>query len=155
MNSESIAIENPQSLLDDALGTEWGTKVRSLEGILAQSLAARSPATQVIGASILRDGGKRMRPLLLLLSAGMAGYQGPDDVILASLVESIHAATLLHDDVLDEAHLPPPARVGAIEPQFFLAISCIFRRSPASLVAHTPKWPKLYSMPAATWPSAN
>jgi octaprenyl-diphosphate synthase len=52
---------------------------------------------------ILEGGGKRVRPLLLILSARASGYEGPDDVLVASLIEWIHAATLLHDDVLDEA----------------------------------------------------
>ncbi|WP_447983857.1 polyprenyl synthetase family protein [Nitrospira sp. Nam74] len=105
MTPEPIAIESHRSPLEDALETEWGPKVRSLERIISQSFAEQSPAIQVIGSSILRDGGKRIRPLLLLLSAGIAGYQGTDDVILASLIESIHAATLFHDDVIDEADL--------------------------------------------------
>ena len=59
----------------------------------------------LIGSHILEGGGKRIRPLLLILSARASGYEGPADVLLASLIEWIHAATLLHDDVLDEADL--------------------------------------------------
>ena len=62
---------------------------------------------QAIGRHIVKSGGKRMRPLFLLLSAGMAGYdpktKGDDHIKFASIIESIHTASLLHDDVVDEA----------------------------------------------------
>jgi octaprenyl-diphosphate synthase len=58
-----------------------------------------------VAAHILSSGGKRIRPLLLLLSARLCGYSGKEDLILGSLVEFIHTATLLHDDVVDDADL--------------------------------------------------
>lgn len=51
------------------------------------------------------SGGKRIRPALLLLSARLFGYSGDRHVPLASVIEFIHTATLLHDDVVDNAHL--------------------------------------------------
>jgi len=58
-----------------------------------------------VGEYVLGSGGKRMRPMLLLLSARLAGYTGHQHIGLASVVEFIHTATLLHDDVVDSAVL--------------------------------------------------
>ena len=58
-----------------------------------------------IGEYVLLSGGKRFRPILLLLSAKLCGYQGDRHIPLASLVEFIHTATLLHDDVVDKAEI--------------------------------------------------
>ena len=52
---------------------------------------------------LISSGGKRFRPMLLLLCAHLCGYQGPRAVPLASTIEFIHTATLLHDDVVDRA----------------------------------------------------
>jgi octaprenyl-diphosphate synthase len=54
---------------------------------------------------IVGGGGKRLRPALLLLSAGATGYRGTEHHTLAAVVEMIHTATLLHDDVVDESDM--------------------------------------------------
>ncbi len=54
---------------------------------------------------IVNSGGKRMRPLLVLLCARALGYQGQDHIRLAVVIEFIHTATLLHDDVVDASEL--------------------------------------------------
>lgn len=59
----------------------------------------------LIGRHILESGGKRLRPLFLLSSARLAGYRGMDHIALAGIVESIHTASLLHDDVVDGADI--------------------------------------------------
>lgn len=56
-----------------------------------------------LGQYIISSGGKRLRPLLLLLVARAFGYKGAHDVTLAAVIEFIHTATLLHDDVVDES----------------------------------------------------
>ena len=58
-----------------------------------------------VGEYVLASGGKRIRPILLLLCARLAGYRGDAHIGLASVVEFIHTATLLHDDVVDSAVL--------------------------------------------------
>jgi octaprenyl-diphosphate synthase len=58
-----------------------------------------------VGEYVFASGGKRIRPMLLLLSARLAGYDGDKNIGLASVVEFIHTATLLHDDVVDSAVL--------------------------------------------------
>lgn len=63
------------------------------------------PLIRKVGEYVLSSGGKRMRPMLLLLAARMSGYHGEMHIPLASVVEFIHTATLLHDDVVDAAVL--------------------------------------------------
>lgn len=58
-----------------------------------------------IGQYIIDAGGKRLRPLLVLLSANSCGYQGSQHAALAAIIEFIHTATLLHDDVVDTSDL--------------------------------------------------
>ena len=58
-----------------------------------------------IAEYIINSGGKRLRPMLLVLAARACGYQGEHHVTLAAVIEFIHTATLLHDDVVDESQL--------------------------------------------------
>jgi octaprenyl-diphosphate synthase len=70
--------------------------------IAAQNSAAIQPVDEI--SSYLREGGgKRLRPALLLLAAGASGYRGPAAIRLGAVVEMIHSATLVHDDVIDGA----------------------------------------------------
>lgn len=70
--------------------------------IAAQNSAAIEPVSEI--ASYLQEGGgKRLRPALLLLAAGASGYRGPSAIRLGAVVEMIHSATLVHDDVIDGA----------------------------------------------------
>lgn len=70
--------------------------------ICAQNGAAIAPVSEI--ASYLQEGGgKRLRPALLLLAAGACGYRGPSAIRLGAVVEMIHSATLVHDDVIDGA----------------------------------------------------
>ncbi len=70
--------------------------------IAAQSGSAIEPVAE-IGNYLLGGGGKRLRPALLLLSARFCGYRGEAAVRLGAVVEMIHSATLIHDDVIDGA----------------------------------------------------
>src|SRR5580692_6339992 len=71
--------------------------------IAAQNSAAIEPVCEI--SSYLREGGgKRLRPALLLLAAGASGYRGPSAIRLGAVVELIHNATLIHDDVIDGAN---------------------------------------------------
>lgn len=58
-----------------------------------------------LGQYIIDNGGKRLRPRLVLLGAGAGGYEGRNHVTVAAIVEFIHTATLLHDDVVDDSDL--------------------------------------------------
>jgi octaprenyl-diphosphate synthase len=71
--------------------------------IAAQNSAAIEPVCEI--SSYLREGGgKRLRPALLLLAAGASGYRGQSAIRLGAVVEMIHSATLIHDDVIDGAN---------------------------------------------------
>jgi octaprenyl-diphosphate synthase len=70
-----------------------------------KDLESDVPLIRKVGEYVLSSGGKRIRPALLLLAARICGYQGDKAVPLASVVEFIHTATLLHDDVVDSATL--------------------------------------------------
>lgn len=65
----------------------------------------RSPVFTIplIGKHLIDGGGKRLRPLILILSAELAGCRGDERLTLAGIIESIHTASLLHDDVIDGA----------------------------------------------------
>ena len=80
-------------------------EVRRVEQQFREDLASRVPLIRKVGEYVLASGGKRVRPMILLLSARLAGYQGDAHIGLASVVEFIHTATLLHDDVVDSAVL--------------------------------------------------
>lgn len=70
-----------------------------------KDLESDVPLIRKVGEYVLSSGGKRVRPALLLLAARLCGYTGDKAVPLASVVEFIHTATLLHDDVVDSATL--------------------------------------------------
>ncbi|MCK7598764.1 octaprenyl diphosphate synthase [Microbulbifer sp. CAU 1566] len=63
------------------------------------------PLVENIGHYLVEAGGKRLRPLLVLLCARAAGYQGENHIDLATIIEFIHTATLLHDDVVDTSDM--------------------------------------------------
>lgn len=72
------------------------------EEFCQQSLSSVQPITE-IGQYLQISGGKRLRPALLLLSSKMCGYEGQSAIRLGAVMELIHTATLIHDDVIDQA----------------------------------------------------
>ncbi|WP_432698732.1 octaprenyl diphosphate synthase [Marinobacterium sp. YM272] len=68
-------------------------------------LGSNVPLVENIGHYIVESGGKRLRPLLVLLAANACGYEGKEHIPLAAVIEFIHTATLLHDDVVDNSEL--------------------------------------------------
>lgn len=62
-----------------------------------------NPLVKEVSRYLFRERGKRLRPALLLLSSKLSGYSGPEDVLLAAVVELIHTASLVHDDIIDNA----------------------------------------------------
>ncbi|MDH5206185.1 MAG: polyprenyl synthetase family protein [Hylemonella sp.] len=79
--------------------------MRGVDQIIAQRLASDVPLVGQVSQYIISAGGKRLRPALLLLSCGALGYGGTQHHNLAAVVEFIHTATLLHDDVVDDSTL--------------------------------------------------
>ena len=80
-------------------------ELEEVESQIQKHLDSHAPLINTVADHILSSGGKRIRPLLLILSARLFGYPEKSDLLLGSLVEFIHTATLLHDDVLDEADI--------------------------------------------------
>lgn len=76
-----------------------------VDKVIAHRLNSSVPLVGQISQYIIAAGGKRLRPALLLLVAGALGYKGTQHHNLAAVVEFIHTATLLHDDVVDESTL--------------------------------------------------
>ena len=79
--------------------------MRSMDAVIEQRLQSDVPLVSQISRYIVAAGGKRLRPALLLLMCGALGYRGEQRFNLAAVVEFIHTATLLHDDVVDESTL--------------------------------------------------
>ena len=73
--------------------------------VILAELESKVPLISQIGSYLINNGGKRLRPLLTLLSAKALGYSGDHHVLVAAIIEFIHSATLLHDDVVDESDL--------------------------------------------------
>ena len=79
--------------------------MRAMDAIIARRLESDVPLVGQVSQYIIAAGGKRLRPALVLLMSGALGYRGPQRLNLAAVVEFIHTATLLHDDVVDESTL--------------------------------------------------
>lgn len=88
---------SPLSLITDDM--------REVDQVIAHRLASGVPLVGQISQYIIAAGGKRLRPALLLMVCGALGYQGTQRFNLAAVVEFIHTATLLHDDVVDASTL--------------------------------------------------
>ena len=78
----------------DAVECEFERQVQSQVGVIPE-----------IGRYIQTSGGKRVRPAVLLMAARLCGYSGPRAILNAAVVEFIHTATLVHDDIIDDADI--------------------------------------------------
>ena len=88
---------NPLTLIADDM--------REVDHVIARRLDSGVPLVGQVSQYIIAAGGKRLRPALLLLACGALGYRESQRFSLAAVVEFIHTATLLHDDVVDESVL--------------------------------------------------
>ncbi|WP_057917310.1 polyprenyl synthetase family protein [Lysobacter antibioticus] len=77
----------------------------AVDALIRRRLSSDVVLINQVAEYIVGAGGKRLRPMLLLLAAGALNHRGPDAHQLAAVVEFIHTATLLHDDVVDESDL--------------------------------------------------
>ena len=93
--STTATPSNPLSLVSDDM--------RQVDAVIALRLSSSVPLIGDIAHYIISAGGKRLRPALLLMMAGALNYKGKQHFNLAAVVEFIHTATLLHDDVVDES----------------------------------------------------
>src|SRR5438477_4439690 len=80
-------------------------EMRQVDAVIQRRLASKVALIDQIANYIISAGGKRIRPLLVLLFSGALGFSGRERFELAATVEFIHTATLLHDDVVDESGL--------------------------------------------------
>jgi len=78
-------------------------RLREVEDHFRRNLASPVGIIREIGGFVGEGGGKRVRPTLHLLCAQMCGYEGQHDVLIGCVLEFIHSATLIHDDIIDEA----------------------------------------------------
>ncbi len=99
--SLDVAATKPHEQLAAALADDLIAVNAMIRARMASEHAPRIPE---VTAHLVEAGGKRLRPMLTLAAARMCGYNGPYHIHLASTVEFIHTATLLHDDVVDESN---------------------------------------------------
>lgn len=78
---------------------------QQVNGLITQQLCSDVPLVEKIAEYIVQSGGKRLRPLLVLLVSGALDYRGDQHTKLATVIEFLHTATLLHDDVVDTSDL--------------------------------------------------
>lgn len=79
--------------------------MQAVNAMIHKRLHSEVELVNSVGHYIINSGGKRLRPMLVLLSARAFNYQGNDHIKLAAIIEFIHTATLLHDDVVDASEL--------------------------------------------------
>jgi len=77
--------------------------LQRVDALIRERLASGVPMVAQVAEYIVAGGGKRLRPALVLLACAACGYQGQARLVLAAVVEFIHTATLLHDDVVDDS----------------------------------------------------
>ena len=95
-------LTEPSVSADDIVGLV-APRLIEVERLFQESLASPIAIVGEIGEFVGQGGGKRVRPTLHLLAADLCGYDGANDVLLATVLEFIHSATLIHDDVIDAA----------------------------------------------------
>jgi len=89
--------------LKERIYTRIRQDLQRIEAEIDRNLSSSVPFISIVGRHIMGSGGKRLRPLLMILSARLCGYQGNHDAALAIVFEFLHASSLLHDDVVDNA----------------------------------------------------
>ncbi|MDH3536166.1 MAG: polyprenyl synthetase family protein [Gammaproteobacteria bacterium] len=102
--SEVAATTNRPFLLED-LKTLTDSDMLRVNQVITDNLASDVALINQLSKHIILSGGKRLRPMLVILAAKACRYQGADDALLAAVVEFIHTATLLHDDVVDDSDM--------------------------------------------------
>jgi octaprenyl-diphosphate synthase len=96
-------MKNPPRLDLPALLSPIAEDLKRVDAIIRQRLSSEVALINQIGAHIVAAGGKRLRPATVLLAARALGCRTDEPALLAAVIEFIHTATLLHDDVVDHA----------------------------------------------------
>lgn len=100
----SITPDPPAHPLGDVLDL-CASDMADVDQFIRESLHSDVVLINQVANYIVSGGGKRLRPMLLILSARACGYNGSQHIPLAAIIEFIHTATLLHDDVVDESDI--------------------------------------------------
>ena len=96
---------NLETLLKDRVSLAVGRELEAVEAAIAEQIDSPVALIHEMGGFIAGAGGKRLRPILVLMAARLAGYRGPRAIRMGCVVELLHTATLIHDDVVDQAPL--------------------------------------------------
>ncbi|MGH8213968.1 MAG: polyprenyl synthetase family protein [Rhodanobacteraceae bacterium] len=101
------AVTSPHDLRGDfaAVRVLAAPEMAAVDALIRKRLSSDVALIHAVGEHIVGGGGKRLRPMLHVLAARAAGYSGDQHIQLAAIVEFIHTATLLHDDVVDGSDL--------------------------------------------------
>ncbi|MGF1445258.1 MAG: polyprenyl synthetase family protein [Pikeienuella sp.] len=102
----SLATSPPEKVTApfEALQAMVADDLVAVNALIRERMASEhAPRIPAISAHLIEAGGKRLRPILTLAAAQLCDYEGGDQIRLAAVVEFIHTATLLHDDVVDES----------------------------------------------------
>lgn len=102
LSSNGRSLQEPSAGPDEIVALV-APRLIDVESLFRENLASPLSIVGEIGEFVAQGVGKRVRPTLHLLAADLCGYRGPHDVLLATVLEFIHSATLIHDDVIDEA----------------------------------------------------
>jgi octaprenyl-diphosphate synthase len=97
--------ENPPSTTLDSVYKLVAGEFAAINHLIPRKLTSEVNLVEEISNYIVESGGKRLRPMMVLLSSQALGYQGTENIELAAIIEFLHTATLLHDDVVDRSGL--------------------------------------------------
>ena len=89
----------------DSLKQFTSADMQRVNQVIEQHLSSDVVLINQLSQHIIHSGGKRLRPMLVMLAAKACGYRGEQDALLAAIIEFIHTATLLHDDVVDDSEM--------------------------------------------------
>ncbi|MCF6264294.1 MAG: polyprenyl synthetase family protein [Xanthomonadales bacterium] len=101
MSANLNSLKNANTI--DSINLLVAADMRILDQAIRTHLSSDVALINQISEYIIGSGGKRLRPMLLILAARACGYSGDQHTLLAAIIEFIHTATLLHDDVVDES----------------------------------------------------
>jgi octaprenyl-diphosphate synthase len=98
-----VAKDTAPTICFDDVAALAADDMQAVNRLIEQSLASDVALVSQVSQYIVMSGGKRLRPLIVLLAARALGYQGDQHLRAAAIIEFIHTATLLHDDVVDSS----------------------------------------------------
>lgn len=104
-HTEKKAVDGGDPIDFDSICALTKVEADAIDQLILRELSSDVVLINQIGKYIVNSGGKRLRPMLLLLAAKSLDYTGNQHITLAAVIEFIHTATLLHDDVVDDSNL--------------------------------------------------